>query len=90
MLVLVPRLAPFLLLRCVRGEPLSYTTSVSDQGVDRIDFPDLEITFLIFLSIPLYVHGIIIHVTDYLFQKRVTWDYKCSTLEDMDMFFPFQ
>jgi hypothetical protein len=70
MLVPVPRLAPFLLLRCVRGGPLSYTTSTSDQGADQIDFPDLEITFLTFLSIPLYVHGIIIHVTDYLVPEK--------------------
>jgi hypothetical protein len=32
-------LPPFLLWRCVRGDPLSYTTGVPDQDVDLIDFP---------------------------------------------------
>jgi hypothetical protein len=38
-LVSVPRLAPFLLWRCVRGGSLPYTTGAPDQGVDRNGFP---------------------------------------------------
>jgi hypothetical protein len=38
-LVPVPRLAPLLLWRCARGDPLSYTTGAPDQGADQIGFP---------------------------------------------------
>jgi ABC-type cobalamin transport system permease subunit len=38
-LVPVPRLAPILLWRCVRGGPLPYTAGAPDQSADRIGFP---------------------------------------------------
>jgi hypothetical protein len=38
-LVPVPRFAPLLLWRCVRGDPLPYTAGAPDQGADRIGFP---------------------------------------------------
>jgi hypothetical protein len=38
-LIPVPRLAPLLLWRCARGDPLPYTAGAPDQDADRIGFP---------------------------------------------------